>query len=273
MGEKKRKLKRLEKYKIDHPKCCICGGSRDTETIEHAPPKVIFWDKYRLKGMEVPACARCNNGTGAVDQFASFFSIMQSPAFYEGVGSEGMIRYFDKVSRGCLSSIPDFATFFKDDGNILVEFQGVKQQQHKLVFKDEIFSKYLNKWAAKQAIAHWYFKHGSTFSEDGVVFVRWLTNYELMNNDKIPEFISLFDNLDELVQGSLKSGEQFFIKYPNTKSGENIHLMFAAYHGTAFIAAMIDDPEWHNKVTVNVLGNHSAAFQTASTHGIYQIEI
>jgi len=272
MGEKKRKQERLEKYKSKHPMCCICGGSKETETIEHAPPKVIFWDKYRLKGMEVPACKRCNNETGITDQFAAFYAIMQSPDFYREVSNENMLNYFDKILKGCLNNVLGFSSFFTDDGKFLVESNGIIQQQHKLVFKKEIFSEHLNKWAAKQAIAHWYFKYDSIFSDQGLVLVRWLTNYELMNNDRIPEFISLFGNTDELVQGSQKSGEQFFIRHPNTKPGDNVHLMFAAYHGTAFIAAMIDNTNWNEKITPNILGNHSAAFCTSGADGIYEFK-
>jgi len=271
MGEKKRKLARLQRFKLKHPVCCICGGKKETETIEHAPPIVMFWDKHRLQGMEVPACGRCNNGTGKEDQFAAFFAIMQSPAFYGGDSDQRMIRYFEKLSRGCIKNIPNFPTFFSSDGTIFLESAGLIQPQAKLVFKDEIFSKYLNKWAAKQAIAHWYFKHGSIFSESGVVLVRWMTNFELMSDNKISQLVSLFDNIDELIQGSKNSGDQFFIRHPNTKTGENIHLIFAAYHGTAFIAAMIDEPDWCEKITPRVLGNHSAAFQTSITDGVYEV--
>lgn len=93
-----------------------------------------------------------------------------------------------------------------------------------------------------------------------------------MNNKKIPELVSIFTNLDELIQGSQKSGEQFFIRYPNTKAGDNIHMMFSAYHGTAFIAAMVDDANWKTKFEPNILGNHSAAFCTNEATGLYLYE-
>ncbi len=154
MGEKKRKMTRIEKFKGKHPYCCLCGGKRQTETIEHAPPKVIFWDKLRLQGMEVPACKRCNNGTGAEDQLAAFFAIMQSPSFYGSSNNEKMLDYFTKLMAGCKNNVPGFSTLFTDSGNVLLESKGIIQTHNKLTFKPELFTKHLKKWAAKQALAH-----------------------------------------------------------------------------------------------------------------------
>ena len=70
---------RSEKFRSEHPKCCLCGGVCNTEQVEHAPPKIMFVDKARPKGFEVPSCARCNNGSAQQDQIASMFALSQSP--------------------------------------------------------------------------------------------------------------------------------------------------------------------------------------------------
>ncbi|WP_026941038.1 hypothetical protein [Hellea balneolensis] len=273
MGEKKRKLTRLKAFQQDHPFCCICGGSVVTQTIEHAPPKIMFWDKRRLQGMEVPACKRCNNNSGPQDQLAALIAVMQSPVFYDGLSDERKLDYLSKLTKGCLHNIDGFESFFSNGGTQWVESKGVLQPHSKLKFKPELFTEHLNGWAVKQCLAHWYDKTGRVFSGNGIIIVRWLTNYELSDNPELESVISLFQNSAELIQGSQKSTDQFFIRYPNVKDGDNIDAIFCAYHGTAFIGAMIDNAEIIKKLELNPLGNHAACFKTCAEDGIYEVHL
>jgi hypothetical protein len=47
------------------------AGGIGADTIEHMPPIQMFRLRQRPKGMEYPACRRCNNGTGVSDLIAS----------------------------------------------------------------------------------------------------------------------------------------------------------------------------------------------------------
>ena len=258
--------------KSGHPFCCLCGGSKATETTEHAPPTIMFWDKQRSKGLEVPACERCNNGSSQLDQLAAFFAIAQSPEFYSSGSDEKRTKFFEKITKGCINNIPDFRKLFIDAGEITIDIDGKLEKHSKLKFQDELFNKYLNPWAAKQALAHWYDTHETIFSENGMVIVRWLTNHELITNPELEPFVSRFGEVSELVQGLKNNNDQFYIRYPETKFEDNIHAMFAAYHGTAFMAALIDNKEILERLGPRPLGNHSAAFMTSAKNGIYSVD-
>ncbi|MEP6018146.1 MAG: hypothetical protein ABJ251_06645 [Paracoccaceae bacterium] len=78
------KARRLARFKQSHPNCCLCGGEVPMETIEHTPPKAMFFGSLRPKGLEVPACRRCNNGSSQQDQFAALLACTQSPALISG---------------------------------------------------------------------------------------------------------------------------------------------------------------------------------------------
>lgn len=112
-----------------------------------------------------------------------------------------------------------------------ISVNGRLEKQHKLKFKDELFDDYLNPWAVKQSLAHWYETHKSVFSENGLVIIRWLTNFELISNPELEPFISRFGNVSNLYQGLKNNNDQFYIRYPETNLEDDIHLMFAAYHG------------------------------------------
>jgi len=129
MAEKKR---RLVSFKKKHPFCCLCGGEIPTQTIEHAPPKIMFWDKQRWPGLEVPACQRCNHGSSQSDQLAAFYAIAQSPDFYGTDTNEDRIKFFDKLGRGCQNNISEFGSFFVDAGKMSVLVNGRLETQHKI---------------------------------------------------------------------------------------------------------------------------------------------
>lgn len=94
MPEKKR---RLDSFKLNHPYCCLCGGKNSTESIEHAPPKIMFWDKQRSKGLEVPACIRCNHNSSQSDQVAAFYSIAQSSEVMEVIVTKNVSNFSKKL--------------------------------------------------------------------------------------------------------------------------------------------------------------------------------
>jgi hypothetical protein len=63
MGEQKAKLRAFETFLVDHPWCCFCGGAAQSETIDHLATKITFPNRSRPKGLEFPACKRCNSQT------------------------------------------------------------------------------------------------------------------------------------------------------------------------------------------------------------------
>jgi hypothetical protein len=57
-----------------HPLCCFCGGKTPATSLDHVPPKIVFWGKRRPNGLEMPACDACNQGTKKLDQAAGLFA-------------------------------------------------------------------------------------------------------------------------------------------------------------------------------------------------------
>ena len=55
--------------------CIYCGAA--SVSVEHMPPRTLFLGKDRPSGMEFASCAACNEGTGWIDQLASFVARIQ----------------------------------------------------------------------------------------------------------------------------------------------------------------------------------------------------
>ena len=262
-------MPKLINYKLKHPNCCLCGGSVPTESVEHAPPIVMFWDKQRLMGMEVPSCLRCNNGSRNEDQLAAFFAIIQSPHFFDKLAKHPeKLEYISKRTKGCLSNIKKFSEYFPTLGaSKLDKLTGLNQ----IKIDQSVFDDYLDRWAVKQSLAHWYLEKNTIFSEEGVVCIRWLTNAELMRNDELHEFVSRFRNTAMLEQGVKNSSDQFYIKFADVERDLNLALIFAAYHGTAFMAVIMEDDSLLNRMNKLPLGNLSSLYKVGPSKGIYKV--
>ena len=246
----------------NYPHCCLCGGEVPTESIEHAPPKIMFWEKRRPKGMEVPACNRCNNHTSKIDQLAAFYAITQSNRNLMGLTGEEE-KHFEKVSRGCLSNLPDMKEMFKTGPNVDESYGSIVFDNQKL------FVEKLNPWAAKQSLAHWFtLSKGKIFPPQGVVAVRWLTNVELSTNTPFINLLEKLQNTKELEMGVWNVNDQFFVRH-SLNLNENFGGMFVRYHGTGFITALVGD-ESALKPGMTLLGGYGAAFKVNRSDGVYE---
>jgi hypothetical protein len=74
MGEAKRKLRAHAAILADGPGCIYCAGENVATTIEHMPPISLFEGGQRPKGLEFPACHRCNTATGHSDLVAAMLA-------------------------------------------------------------------------------------------------------------------------------------------------------------------------------------------------------
>ena len=60
----------------EHPFCCYCGGLKPATTIDHQPPKILFPNKHRPKGLEFSACEDCNRASSGDDAVFALASRM-----------------------------------------------------------------------------------------------------------------------------------------------------------------------------------------------------
>jgi hypothetical protein len=69
MGESKAKKRAHNAILAACPWCIYCGSP--ATTIDHVPPRIMFRDRQRPKGLEFPSCQPCNEGTRLADLVAA----------------------------------------------------------------------------------------------------------------------------------------------------------------------------------------------------------
>lgn len=263
MGEAKT---RLEKLKVDHPHCCFCGGTRQTETIEHAPPKVFFRDKKRLAGLEFPACKRCNNGSGRLDQVAALICITMSETERPLENKE----YFHKLLGEVKNNDPEVLRYIDNAAaTTFLKIRGLRRPMVQTRCDPRLMTDYLNPWAAKQAIAFWYQHTRRTFTNEQYVYVKWLTNGQILRAGIPDEVFRLAENYAELRQGAQRSSDQFFYRY-SINLAENVGYFVLGAQASSvavmFIAPKLDaerfeadEVNWQKFETDEERGIHDAA--------------
>ncbi|ADE40668.1 hypothetical protein [Candidatus Puniceispirillum marinum] len=268
MGEKKN---RLAKLKQEHPKCCFCGGSKDTQTIEHTPPKVLFLKKSRPDALFFPACKRCNNGSSSQDSFVSLISLSQAQEMLnEGAKFNEYDDYFKKVMRSVQNKNFQANKLFVDAGKTERRLKGLIREFNVIKLKPEAYTDYLEPWFAKQTIALWYKHTGRIFTENGAIRINHYMTHEkqiyanLISNLPI-DFSSPAQNLS---QGSWRTPDQFQYQY-NFSSSQGIGLCAVELHkGLAYVALVSDRANYKFTDNASLISN-DRIWRTSAEKGIH----
>jgi hypothetical protein len=261
MGEKKN---RLERFKLAYPNCCFCGGGRLTETVEHAPPRVFFRDKHRPKGLEFPACRRCNEGSSQLDQVASFVALVASDATRRRVKEE----YIGKLLQGIRNNTPEIIQYFGPKAKrIYLNSRGVLQPMVKVPTDRRLFDDWLDPWAAKIACALWYHHTRNILSEEQRIHISWLTNAYLIEHGVPEQLIGIEGRVNWLYQGKVCTSDQFHYKF-RVDDDARIGYFLLALHESAIALAVVVDPQGVDK-----LGwSSSPLFQTSAETGLIRMD-
>ncbi len=212
MGDIRENLTRNERFLQKHPWCCLCGGSVAATTIEHAPPKVFFINKeVPAATHRVPACARCNNGSGALDQVAALASLIQAT-----VHKDIPDKYMDKLIHGVKNNAYDafLAIANGSSSDVLLRVDGKVDSFSKVEINPILYTNWLNPWAAKQAYALYYLhSDGEILPPTSRVLVQWYTNEHVVDESTPDTLLRSLRHYGELRQGVKNSELQYSYKW------------------------------------------------------------
>lgn len=215
-----------DKFYDRHQYCCFCGGTVRATTIEHAPPKVLFKDKKRLKGLEFPSCSRCNNGTSQLDQVASLVSMTMGSVFNKSLEGE----YWEKLARGVYNNAPEVIEILASGGEEEVWDLGRGSEPLiRTLIDKRLFQNWLNPWAVKLALAVWYQHSGRIFGTEMCARVNWITNERIMSGMSLDPFYDAAPYGNSLNMGKVNSSDQFNYKY-NIDFDESIGVVLLCLH-------------------------------------------
>ena len=232
----------------DGANCIFCGGLRNAETIEHAPPISLFVGKHRPKGYEFPACLRCNKGSSEWDQVASFFALVAGEIRDPRYGN----RDSSRLIQGIANNIPEVLDCISLDGadarDPLIP-ENIRNSVGVVSLSRKLHRKWLNPWAAKQTFALWFEHSNLPVTKDQRVFTQWFSNYSLAIQG-FPTFLdTLLTGRERLSQGRKDFGSQFSYNYAiSSETGVagfllTLHQSVAVFTGVVNLADTQNNPE------------------------------
>ena len=266
VGEAKRR-KQQTFAQLKSQNCVFCGGTTPAVTIDHIPPKVFFINKLRPKSHEVPACLRCNSGSSGSDQIAALTCLTMASAQSEVVPKP----YFQKIFQGVRNNQPDAITYLAGvESHPLYRSKLVYMPPYayKVKVDERIWTKYLNAWAAKQALALYFLATGSPLSERGIAYVNWYTNYQLFEDSYPKDLIDLLGQYKTLSNGKFEVSEQFEYRFDLIDQPAALFAAMGMHRSAVVLAIVFEDtqdvPENSNISKLN-------GYRTSTSTGIYWV--
>lgn len=229
VGEAKKK-KRAHAIVLETETRCIYCASPAT-TIEHMPPKTLFDNKYRPKGMEFAACAACNNGTRGADVVVSFFAHIDMDSGPDQSGDfERRLRDVRRYAPGVIEELNAPGKM----EHIFLNRKGVLRPMVQVKADGPITKGYVRAFAAKFAMALYRQHIGVPLPLEGGIQIKTFNNVgvteELLRNT-----VKLLPMRNKLSQGKIDTARQF--SYVFQTDQKSIVAAFASLRGNAWIFA------------------------------------
>ena len=220
--------------------CIYCAGNAPATQIDHMPPRIIFRQNQRPKGLEFPSCANCNQGTSPLDVVAAYmtqsFPGISNPK--ESAEWSKLFREVDRVAPGLHLEmhIPQKQLEIR-----LLSMGIFDPNVAAFRANGPILSAYMQAFAAKVGFALHYEFTNKLVPNGGRVQVRWFTSEE-MAYAKVP--ISLYDSVGTplaMRQGKLSSKGVFEYGAGTYENEPKINLYFAKFRAGFEVAAFVVD--------------------------------
>lgn len=213
-----------------HPSCCFCGGSIRTETIDHQPPKILFPDKNRPKGLEFPACKVCNEQSRYADSLVGLL------ARFTGGHRPGTVP--DKATVLAASTV--IRAYPQLDGRAIkqrwVFVNGILQRRLTLDASNSEVTRAVCLVSAKLALAAYYEHHKRPCPPSVKINTMWTHSQHRNSRLAIQDLLRKAPRDLVLKQGSWNTEASFFLRY---HSVDELFVSIAVLHESIALMATI----------------------------------
>ena len=239
MGEAKRRSKRNAVFLEKHPFCCFCGGEKPATTIDHVPSIQLFRLRKRPKGLEFPACKKCNNSTGTdelVVALLSRFSEVEAYNKLEKMELEELIKAVGNNRSGLLQELkPSWQQQYDFDN---LNHPEVSQGSGAANASGPMLNLSIQIFGAKLCKALHYEYTNKIVPNSGEIYVRWFSNYDRMTGNIPDSLISQLPEPRTLKQGKWNVRDQF--EYSFVVSEDEKHgIYFATFQKSFAICSFV----------------------------------
>jgi hypothetical protein len=244
MGDVKRRQKYNRELLARHPWCVYCGGSVPAEDVDHVPSKMMFRSKHRPKGLEVPSCRACNNGSSKFEVIANAFGRIgfgelpkiDRTEFLQLLGdAEANNPGFHDEIKGWRLSPAD------------AERLGLPLGSGTFATDGPIVAAAMARFAAKLGFAlHWVETGGRIVPAGGAVLARWYTNNNKLEGTFPDRIFGILGPKTSLTQGKWTVEDRFSYSF-GIADTKRMGMYFAAFQFSFSTLAFVVEEfaDWH----------------------------
>jgi hypothetical protein len=234
MGEAKSRFRRMQNVQ---PWCVYCGGSTPGTSIDHMPPMAVFDLKHRLKGMEYMACDKCHGGTRRLDQVAALYARLYSTTPSTQQTRDETAAVFKAVGNNIPEVLYEVRREYETT-DVIARARRVLPDAQATLSAGPIAHKHILAFGARAALALHFELTNEILPPAGGVFVRWMSNYSIVQNNIPNDFIEMLGEPKTLKQGSRNLANQFEYASRATDTGK-FSAHFATFRTSFAIQAFV----------------------------------
>jgi hypothetical protein len=219
------------------PWCIYCGGTTRGTNADHMPPFAVFdlrkrWDSGAMVYL---SCEPCREGTRKMDAVAGLISRLYA--------TKPATPAVKQEIRGCFAGVSKKMPEVLKEIRIEKDLRGASFKLGALPDAAAVFTtgplinSYLTAFGARVALALHYELTREILPVSGGVFVHWMSNHAIVDN-QIPEaFLAMLGPPATLTQGKQTVEDQFH--YQSLAEGHARSAHFAAFHVSFAIQAFV----------------------------------
>jgi hypothetical protein len=214
MGQARQKQTRLQQMQTKLLWCIYCGGTTHGTNVDHMPPTGVFDLRKRLAGMEYLYAVK--PGTLAITQ----------------------------EIRNCIAGVGRNVPKVLSEMHVEKDLRGVRYDAHTalpdasaVLSTGPTASSYLTAFGARVALALHFELTREILPAAGGVFVRWLSNHAIVDNEIPEDFLAMLESPQSLKQGRLTLEDQF--QYSSLAEGVDRSAHFATFRVSFAIQAFV----------------------------------
>lgn len=201
---------RIKNILHDELRCIYCAST--PTTIEHMPPRILFFRKQRPKGFEFASCEECNNGTRGADLVASLFAHIANPEKKDDAHIESIARILPSLDKDAPGVREEVFSDLNAQEVILRKRSGLLVRSVKLRVESELAKIYLDIFSAKIGMALYRQHVGEALPLTGAVQTHWFSNVGL-GEDLAFKMLAMMPEQGTLKQGAFNVKHQFSYHY------------------------------------------------------------
>ncbi len=244
--------KRRQRFLEEHPWCCFCGGTAETETEDHVPARGLFFGRVWPEGYVFPACAECNNKASGDELILSWLTRVRI-----GPYNQQEEREYARASIELKRRYP--AIWAAMELNPRVKTRQMLRQLthpspllkstdivHSITLPDEMFEAG-NRYGVKLAKALLYL-HTKRVAPSSAIVKAWTFSNGGAMTEMFPhQILSVLDKDAVIQRMSTTLDDQFSYKYAVVEGGEAFAYVANFSESVVMVGAVFLDRERHEK--------------------------